>query len=501
MRLNLPKQTATDEPLLEKQYYFWFAMMLIKSLHICLAPDFVLFDKLLIGIFCVLIIINIQRPVELMYLFIATYFCDTRDWFSRHALVDAGGTRILFLDFFFSLFIVLTILKLLTDRRMNRFYMLGLFVVITIFWMMNFVQGLMSGPVGSVIGEARFYFASVFVIAGASMYRHRPEHALRKFAAIVSLCSINAAFYLVAMIITGTSEEEGRFNPGNSEAEVMFFGLLLIFLDFLYKTKLHVLRSNHGILIAVYIGLVFVTGVRTVILMTAVTSFYFLFLSPRLTILKKVGIVVAALVAGVIAVQLEPVQKVLDTQTEYINIMQGKGNKHNRTTADFRKLMWGVFWEKLTSSPQRMLLGRPFSNEMIDIRSIGWDYKDSGKFVDNSLAHNDFIAISMTNGLVFTSLLLIFYFGYSIQAFRLARRAPDLGPMLIFMGCVLFFQVLQSGTNAEIKHYGFSITLWFHVGLMAAAFNHVSARKKKVPNYEDSQDQHRNALLQPGAVH
>lgn len=475
---------APAEKLLDTKYYLWFGLMLLKSLQSLAAPGLSFFDDLLVGVFLVMVALNINRPVELLFLFIMAYYSDLRDWLSRYALVDSGGTRILFLDLFFMLLIFLTAYKIFYDRFISHFFLAGLFGFLTLFWVTNFLRGLADSSLGYVIGEGRFYLASVFVVAGATLFRYRPVYAVRKFARIVSLCSLNIAFYLLLMILVG-EREEGRFNPGNSEVEVMMFALLICFLDFLYQKDLHILKVNKGVLIAVYIGLIFLTGVRAIILITGVLTVFFLFLSPRLSMMRKVLIAGGILVAGVLFTQLEATQKVLATQAHYIDVLQGKGSKHSRTTADFRKLMWGVFWEKLTESPQRMLTGRPFSNEQIDISRIGWAHREGSSTVDNSLAHNDFLAIAMTNGLPFSLLLLTFFGLYSLRAFQAARGSPEGRPYFILMGWVLFSQILQSGTNAEIKHYGFSITLWFLVGLLAALFNHSFSTDHA---YETSQD-------------
>lgn len=207
------------------------------------------------------------------------------------------------------------------------------------------------------------------------------------------------------------------------------------------------------------------------IIVTVLATGYFIFISTKVSILKKFSIIVAFIVGGAILLQFEAAQKVLKFQTEFLDIAAGNGNKHNRTSSDFRQLMWGIFWENLVSSNERMLLGRPFDNELIDITSLHWAHKEGESYVDNSLAHNDFLAISMTNGLVFTGLLLTLLLLYSLKCLMVSSKDIRYAPYFLFLGCGLLSQMFQSGTNAEIKHYQFSIMLWFFIGIIAIMLN------------------------------
>ncbi|MEL6843261.1 MAG: hypothetical protein AAFP02_08600, partial [Bacteroidota bacterium] len=208
------------------------------------------------------------------------------------------------------------------------------------------------------------------------------------------------------------------------------------------------------------------------IIVTVLASGYFLFISSKVNLFKKISIVVGFVVFGVIALQFEATQKVLAFQTEFLEIVQGGGNKHSRTSSDFRQLMWGIFWDNIKDDPERLIIGRPFDNEQIDISSLHWQHKEGNDFVDNSLAHNDFLAITMTNGLVFTILLLTLLSLYGIKCLLVSRKSRQYAPIFIFLGVAMLSQIFQSATNAEIKHYQFSITLWFYIGVIAATLSY-----------------------------
>ena len=131
-----------------------------------------------------------------------------------------------------------------------------------------------------------------------------------------------------------------------------------------------------------------------------------------------------------------------------------------------------------------MLTGRPFGLELIDISSLNWNKRAENTLIDNSLAHNDYLAISMTNGLVFTGLLLLVIIIYIFKAFSKASRIKEypLPYFLLFFGWCLFSQMFQSGTNAEIKHFGWSICLWVFLGVLGSLYNYLNIKEKEWKN-------------------
>ncbi|MEM6342864.1 MAG: hypothetical protein AAF927_03255 [Bacteroidota bacterium] len=471
-------------PILDRKYYIWSGLLAVKCIQAIFLPEFSSIDYVLIGYLLINMLLNLNKPLELLCLFVAGYFVDIGEWISRFAIIN-GATRILFLDVFFIILIVLALLDILKRPVLYPVYARWLLLLITVFWMTNFSKGILASPLGYVIGEGRFYFASIFVVIFARFFVQDHNLFFRKLSAIISLASINISFFVVLMMISGHTGEEGsRFNPGNSEVEILVFALLICFIDLHYNRNLHLIKINKIILSGIYLVIILLTGVRTMMLMAILASGYFLFISSRITNKRKLLIIGAILGLIIIFAQFEPGKKVIAEQTQYIELMQGKGKSYNKTTMDFRSAMWGAFWKQLTKSNERMLVGRAFNNEQIDIRSMEWGLteEDQLSYVDNSLAHNDFLAISMTNGLVFSGLLLIFLFTYVFKSWTTANRDEELAPFFVLMGWILLCQIVQSATNAEIKHYGFSITLWYHVGIIAALLNIYHRRQKQKIN-------------------
>lgn len=464
-QISIPEKPVF-ELMLDKKYWIFSGLIGLKVVSLTAFPQLAFVNYLLVAFLLINVVYYFTKPAELVFVFILVYYSDMRDWASRFELISGGGTRILLFDVFFILMIVIAILHFLKKPEIYSYHLKGLILLITVFWLFNFTRGVIASPIGYVIGEARFYIASILILMSVRYLRNDPMHAAQKILQIVSLCSLFVAFYIIMMVLFVTPEE-GRYSPGNSEVEVLFYGLLICFLEIHYKKRLHILPYNKLLMAFLYLGLIFLAGVRSMIIVTVLASFYFLFVSTKVSILKKFSIIIAFIVGGAILLQFEAVQKVVKFQTEFLDIAAGNGNKHNRTSSDFRQLMWGIFWDNLTSDNERMLVGRPFDNELIDISSLNWAHKEGEKFVDNSLAHNDFLAIAMTNGLVFAGLLMLLLLLYSIKSIRMASRDIRYAPYFLFMGIALLSQMWQSATNAEIKHYQFSISLWFLVGIIA----------------------------------
>lgn len=469
-QISIPK-TEEFELLLDKKYWVFSGLIFFKVLSLTAFPQLAFVNYLLVAFLLVNVAYYFTKPAEIIFVFVLVYYSDMRDWASRFELISGGGTRILLLDVFFILMIVIAILHFLKKPEVYTYYLKGLVIIVTLFWLFNFTRGILESRIGYVIGEARFYMASILILMIVRYLRNDPLHAIRKLLQIVSLCSLFVAFYIIMMVVLGKPYEEGRYTPGNSEVEVLFYGLLICFLEIHYNKRLHILPYNKYLMAFIYLGLIFLAGVRSMIIVTVLASGYFMFISTKVSVLKKFSIIVAFIVGGSILLQFEAAQKVMKFQTEFIEIVSGQGNKHNRTSSDFRQLMWGIFWENLTASNQRMLIGRPFDNELIDISSLHWAHKEGENFVDNSLAHNDFLAIAMTNGLVFTGLFMLLLLLYSFKSLRVSSKDIRYAPYFLFLGVGLLSQIWQSGTNAEIKHYQFSIMLWFLVGFIALMLN------------------------------
>ena len=477
-----------DEGLLDSKYYIWFILMLIKAVQVTAFPNLKTLDFAFAGFWLFHIVMNLSRPREMIFWFMAGYFTNILHWFTDFAFIKAGGSRILLLDVFLLIFLGMMILQFIYQRKYTGLPLGFLFAILTVFWGFNLVRGILDGGGGYVIGEGRFYFASVLLLGIVNTFSYAPEESYRKIIKIITLCSINVIFYTIMIAIIGPAKGDAelvrRFNPGNGLAQILLFGMLVAILDFTYGKNEHILKYNKVAMIGAYLGIIFIAGVRGILVVTALMFLYFMVISQKLSLGRKVGIVGGMLFLALIAVQLPPVQKVLATQMEYISIMKGEGDKHAKTTSDFRAAMWAIFWEKLTEDEVRMLTGRPFGLELIDISSLNWNKRAENTLIDNSLAHNDYLAMSMTNGMVFTGLLLLVIIIYIVMAFSKAKRIKEypLPYFLLFFGWCLFSQLFQSGTNAEIKHFGWSVCLWVFLGVLGSLYNYLNIKEKEWKN-------------------
>ena len=318
-----------DEGLLDRKYYIWFYMMLFKAVQVTTFPNLKELDYLFGGFWLFQIIMNLSRPREMIFWFMAGYFTNILHWFTDFAFINAGGTRILLLDAFLIIFFVMMILQFIYFKKYKGLPLGALFIILTVFWGFNLVRGILAGEGGFVIGEGRFYFASVLLLGIINTFDNAPEESYRKIIKIITLCSINVIFYTIMLALIGPAKGDAelvrRFNPGNGLAQILLFGMLVAILDFTYGKNEHILRYNKVAMIGFYLGIIFIAGVRGILVTTALIFVYFMVVSQKLSLSRKIGIVVGMLFLALIAVQLPPVQKVLDTQMEYISIMKGGG--------------------------------------------------------------------------------------------------------------------------------------------------------------------------------
>lgn len=477
-----------NEGILDAKYFIWFFLMLLKAVQVTTFPQLHSFDYVLALFWMAVAFMNIARPREMIMWFMAGYFTNIMHWFTDMALSSKGGSRILMLDIFLLVFAGILVFYILKIRKVNRVFLGSALLILTVYWMLNMFKGISNGGGGYVIGEARFYFSSVLLIGIVNLFDKYPQESFRKVLKIISLCSINIIFFIVMQVLMGSveggAEMAKRYNPGNGLAQVLVLGFLISVLDFAYGFNEHIIKGRKVMKIAIYLAFIFISGVRGVLITVLLILGYFLVISNKLTLTHKLIVVTGLLAIGVISVQFSPVQRVLKTQQEYVYTMMGEGEKNAKTTSDFRMEMWGVFWDKLTEDNTRMLFGRPFGLELIDISSFYWAKRENNTFVDNSLAHNDFLAISMTNGLVFTGILLIVLIAYVVRAFVQSWKVRDISVsyLLLFFGWSLFGQIFQSATNAEIKHFGWSICLWIYLGILGTIFNYLKTPKEEWEN-------------------
>lgn len=473
-----------NDGILGFKYFLWFFLMLGKAIQETAAPQFGGLDYVLAVIWVAFWAINISRPREMIMWFMMGYFTNIMHWFTDMALINQGGSRILMLDVFFVLFAGILVVYILKRKKVNRFFMGWIILILTLYWGLNMVKGFMTGGGGYVIGESRFYFASIFMVGIVNLFDKHPSWSYRKVLKIVSLASLNVMFFILMQVFFGASEggaDADRFNPGNGLIQIPLLGLLVVVLDYAFGSNEHIIKGRKMLKIGIYLAFIFISGVRGALLMAVLMLFYFLILSKKVSARKKLIIVGGMFFFGSVSLLFPPVQRVIQTQTEYVEILMGEGDENAKTTSDFRMEMWGVFWNKLTEEKTRMLFGRPFGLELIDISSFYWARREGNDRVDNSLAHNDFLAISMTNGLVFTGVFLLVLLSYVGKAFLSSRAIKEnsFSYTVLFFGWALLFQIFQSATNAEIKHFGWSISLWIYIGILGSIFNYLKIKRRE----------------------
>ena len=466
--------TAPQGRYLNRYYYLWALLIFVQAIVLTFNPQSKIITYVLIAYLGLGIVKNINNPRELIFLFVLAYLTNIRNWFTYFQIIGGSGSRILLVDVYMVIIILSVLVHFILHKEFGKIHLGKLLLVVTLLWGFNFVRGLLSSPFGYVIGEGRFYLAAIFLLAIPVFWGNDFEDNFRKFLHIICLASICIAFLILVMIFSGReiAGSDGRFNPGNGNVQILVFSLLIALLDFIKKKNYHLLNVSKPLLVVIFLGFIFISGVRSMILVTVALFFYFFIVSSLLPLSKKLLIIGAIVVLGILAIQIPSINKVWETQVEFIEIAQGEGGKHAQTSADFRREMWLIFLEHILKDNERIFLGRPFDNEKIDISKLGWQYAKEEPWVDNSLAHNDFIAISMTNGFVFTGLLLIIIGLYVLKAVRIGSTNSKMSHYFLFMGLALFCQTFQSATNAEIKHYGWSIFLWIHIALLATLFKH-----------------------------
>ncbi|MEL7342171.1 MAG: hypothetical protein AAGM67_16935, partial [Bacteroidota bacterium] len=215
------KEEQPFELLLDRKYWVLSGLIFVKILSLVVIPQLSFVNYLLIAFVLGNLIYYFNRPKELIFVFIAFYYSDMRDWASRYEVVQ-GATRILLLDFFFIGLIGIMILHFLQYPKIYSYYLKWLVLLVTGFWLFNFVRGVMVSPIGYVIGEGRFYFGAILIMMSVRLLRHDVERSVMKIMQIVSLCSLYVCFYVLLMVVMGKPYELNRYSPGNSEVLVIF---------------------------------------------------------------------------------------------------------------------------------------------------------------------------------------------------------------------------------------------------------------------------------------
>ncbi|MEL6652827.1 MAG: hypothetical protein AAFQ87_18660, partial [Bacteroidota bacterium] len=146
------------ELLLDRKYWIFSGLIFIKILSLVVVPQLSFINYVLVAFVLGNLVYYFNRPKELLFVFIAFYYSDMRDWSSRFEVVG-GATRILLLDFFFIALMGIMLLHFLKVPKIYSYYLKWLVMLITGMWLFNFVRGVMVSPIGYVIGEGRFYFA------------------------------------------------------------------------------------------------------------------------------------------------------------------------------------------------------------------------------------------------------------------------------------------------------------------------------------------------------
>ena len=483
MKLEKPILFLNTEDL-DAKYFIWSLLMIIRPFF---GWEITSFDYVLASVFFLFVFLNIGRPKELFFLFLMAFFSRIYSWLSIFPIIQSGGTRVLLLDVFLLIlfgtgFVLIYYRKHL---KIRRFHLFSIFFVLFLIWGTNYLSGFLNGQFGAAIGEGRLYVSSILLLLIVSFFYDHPEQAIRKSLQIISLCSLIISVHVI-LIAVGLSEPANygedvyrRFNPGSRLVVSIVFGLIISFVDYIYKKDYHILKVNKPLLIGFYVIIIFITGVRAMTIITVLVLGYFLIVNQQFNLGKKLIFLFTLGILTVGALQLNSVQRVLSTQTDYTR------SANTSSTFLWRVQMWEIFFKHISQDNKRLLWGRPFGEELIDVRELKWRHGSSAAGVvkvDNSLAHNDFISIAVTNGVVFSSLLLLLIILYIMKGFA-NRKNIRFGPLLLIFTWFLICQTLQSATNAEAKHYGQSLTLWIHLGFLALIFLKMN---KEDPKIEDT---------------
>lgn len=511
-RLQSKNTGATATPDLDNKYYIWSFLMVLKVLQLCFANYTQKLDYLLAGVFIYFVITNLKDLKEQIFLFLMAYLTDFSDWFVSFKLIGESGSRILLVDIFFLWIFINTFSIYLRRKKSRKFYLSRILIGLTLFWMLNFVLGLASGGGGHAIGEARFYFVSIFVLFFVIEFHDDFNLHLRKFFKIVTLASFNVGFCVLILLVTGKSLETGisvdeitRYNPGNDLAMVLVFGLLLAIIDFLNRTDYHLYKGRKDLIIGLYLIVLFLAGVRTMLLVTGLIMVYYFLLSPKLALGKKILAGLMLVIGGMVFLQFQAAQTLVETQSKYVSLVDGSRTGKADNTASWRFSMWEIFYKRLSEDKVRYVIGRPFGDDQINISELNWYWrKKKVTHVDNSMAHNDFLSIAMTNGMVFAFIFLMVNGLYVLKAFRSGLRYKQFKHENNLLGWMLFTQTIMSFLNASIKHYGFSIMLWIFLAFLATQFNNnqiLLTEEDEIKNGEEPQNINRNSVLQSRRVH
>ncbi|WP_143017139.1 O-antigen ligase family protein [Catalinimonas alkaloidigena] len=476
-------QTETEEFKLNGYYVFFALTMLAQNAYRVTHEYDHSLDFLFLVPYALLVFKYYDDLRELTFIFILGMLSNYGNWLSEFALLKSGS-RVLFFDAFFIYLTALNFYDIVKKKQISDFFLITIYILMLLLWTFNFSRGLLSGEGGHAIGEARVYFGSIFLLIVPRVFRHKQDFV--KLIKIISLCSFLLSFAIICMVVfrtIGLTGGSGRFNPGHAEAQFIMLGMIICMLDFFYGEKYCIFNVNRLLLIGFYLIIIVLSGVRSVLLISGVLLVLLTFLNSKSDLKKKIILIFGLIAAGLVAINLGVLQEVVEQQEEYA---EGGGS-----TVDFRLGMWTIFLNKLFEDHSRLFFGRPFGLELIDISSLDWQSRDP--YVDNSLAHNDYIAMAMTNGIVFSCMLLFMLLSYIIRGVLTARRAGDLNYIVLFMTIVLGAQTLISATNAEVKHYGTSILLWCHLSFLAVLFNHISNTK-----VGEAKNINRHTLVQSG---
>lgn len=255
------------EKYLNTYYYIWAVLVCLQAIVLTFSPQSKIITYALIGYLGLGIVKNITKPRELIFLFILAYLTNIRNWFTYFEIIGGSGSRILLVDLFMIIFIVATVVYFILHKNFQRVYIGKILLLITLLWGFNFVRGILSSQFGYVIGEGRFYLAAIFLLAIPSFWGNDVENNFRKLLHIICLASICIAFFILVMMFSGLDKagNSGRFNPGNGNVQILVLSFLIAFLDFVKKRNYHLINISKPLLAAIYLGFIFIAGVRSMI--------------------------------------------------------------------------------------------------------------------------------------------------------------------------------------------------------------------------------------------
>lgn len=476
----------TSHERIPKLIWVWFLLLLPRILMISLSGEdprhYILFgyDYFLIFFFCLTFFKHISQPRKSLQILIFTLFSNIGGgWFTTFTLIDQSF-RLLFFDFLLLVLLALLLIRISERKTVRPFYLAILFLGLQLYWVKGFLIGSLESGFGGAFGEARFYLSSLLFFSVLYFFQDRKDLLL--FLRIISLCSLYICIAILSFIILehGNYSAE-RYNPGNPIMTVMVWGLMIATFDFQYKTKLSAIPIRPEFLIAIYLAFIFLSGCRTMSIVALIFTAYSFVLSPKIKLKAKLGILLLFLLSGVIFSQTPPGQKIIEEQSSYVEKSQNTSKTYGaKTTFEWRLMMWQAFWDHIADDPQRILWGRGFKAEQVNIESVHWKWGDETvRYVDSSMAHNDFVVILLSNGLIFSLAFICLILAYLWKGFRWEKSSKSkkipLGELFSFFLIVLIF---QSSFNASFKHYGFSMMIWLVLGCMAHLFN---LRKNHLP--------------------